>query len=314
MKKILYLSMIFVLVFTFTLGQNVEALVAMPRISIGTPSSGVVQVGGTISYTIKIYNATSVNLKPSDIRIAGVTANISVSGSGNSERTVTLSNIQGSVGSTGYICYVASGVATNERGGNYQVESSTPFTIIATPTPPQPQTPTQPQQPNNPTLPPQTNQTPNNNSGGNNNNNNNNNNTNNENPTPEEQNDTEAPKMIIDGFSSQSIGRGDEISFKVKYEDNKEMGEITLNENDLKLFGFTAEIEIKGDGNERTITLKNIQGDLGGHKYVLIAGNTAKDKAGNTVSEGGKTGMFKLITSDTKNNPDDWIENPNTGK
>lgn len=294
MKKVLYVLMALVLVTTFTLGNTVVAA-ALPRLGISTPSSGTVQVGGTISYNVMIFNnPTSVTLKASDIRIAGVNANISVSGSGNT-RTITLSNIQGSVGSVGYISYIAGGVAVNEMGGNVEMNvTSASFTVVATPAPaPAPQ-PTPTYEPT-PTLPPQTTPTP-------------------ETPTPAQEEDKEAPKMEVENFSSQSIQKGDSLSFKVKYSDNKEMGDITLNNNDIKLFGFTADIEITGDGSERTVTLKNIQGDLGGLKYVKIADNTAKDKAGNSVGEGKQTGMFKIVNNDTKNNPDDWIENPNTGR
>lgn len=294
MKKVLYVLMALVLVTTFTLGNTVVAA-ALPRLGISTPSSGTVQVGGTISYNVMIFNnPTSVTLKASDIRIAGVNANISVSGSGNT-RTITLSNIQGSVGSVGYISYIAGGVAVNEMGGNVEMNvTSASFTVVATPAPaPAPQ-PTPAYEPT-PTLPPQTTPTP-------------------ETPTPAQEEDKEAPKMEVENFSSQSIQKGDSLSFKVKYSDNKEMGDITLNNNDIKLFGFTADIEITGDGSERTVTLKNIQGDLGGLKYVKIADNTAKDKAGNSVGEGKQTGMFKIVNNDTKNNPDDWIENPNTGR
>lgn len=294
MKKVLYVLMAIVLVTTFTLGNTVVAA-ALPRLGISTPSSGTVQVGGTISYNVMIFNnPTSVTLKASDIRIAGVNANISVSGSGNT-RTITLSNIQGSVGSVGYISYIAGGVAVNEMGGNVEMNvTSASFTVVATPAPaPAPQ-PTPTYEPT-PTLPPQTTPTP-------------------ETPTPAQEEDKEAPKMEVENFSSQAIQKGDSLSFKVKYSDNKEMGDITLNNNDIKLFGFTADIEITGDGSERTVTLKNIQGDLGGLKYVKIADNTAKDKAGNSVGEGKQTGMFKIVNNDTKNNPDDWIENPNTGR
>ena len=290
MKKVLYVLMALVLLTTFTLGNTVVAA-ALPRLGISTPSSGTVQVGGTISYNVMIFNnPTSVTLKASDIRIAGVNANISVSGSGNT-RTITLSNIQGSVGSVGYISYIAGGVAVNEMGGNVEMNvTSASFTVVAAPAP----QPTPTYEPT-PTLPPQTTPTP-------------------ETPTPAQEEDKEAPKMEVENFSSQSIQKGDSLSFKVKYSDNKEMGDITLNNNDIKLFGFTADIEITGDGSERTVTLKNIQGDLGGLKYVKIADNTAKDKAGNSVGEGKQTGMFKIVNNDTKNNPDDWIENPNTGR
>ena len=220
MKKILYLVMVLVLVVTFTIENSVVAI-SIPRLGIGSPSSGTVQVGGTITYPVNIYNdATSVTLKASDIRIAGVTADISVTGSGNSYRTIVLSNIQGSVGSVGYISYVAGGVATNERGGNREMNiTSAQFTIVATPAPaPQPQ----PENNNTNVLPPQEN-------------NDGNNNTNTQEPTPEQVEDKEAPKMIIDGYTSESVGRGESISFKVKYTDNVEMGEITLNKTSFLL-------------------------------------------------------------------------------
>lgn len=301
MKKFLYVVMVFVLAISFTLSNTVVA-VSIPRLGVGTPSSGTVEVGGTIRYPISIYNdPTSVTLKASDVRIAGVTANISIEGSGNSSRTIVLSNIQGSVGSVGYISYIAGGVATNERGGNREMNiTSSSFTIVATvqpPPAPQPTPDPQPQQqPNIPTLPPQQN---------------------NENPEPEkpaEEEDKEEPKMEITGFSSQAIQIGQDISFQIKYTDNKEMGDITLNNNDITLYGFKADIEISGSGDTRTVNLKNVQGNLGGLKYVKVAANTAKDKAGNSVSKDGKTGMFKVVNNNTKNNPDDWIENPNTGR
>ncbi len=308
MKKFLYVIMVFVLAISFTLSNSVVA-VSIPRLGVGSPSSGTVEVGGTIRYPISIYNSpTSITLKASDVRIAGVTANISIEGSGNSSRTIVLSNIQGSVGSVGYISYIAGGVATNERGGNREMNiTSSTFTIVATVQPtPEPQPVPQPQQqPNIPTLPPQQN------------NNDNNNNNNNENPDqekPAEEEDKEEPKMEITGFSSQAIQIGQDISFQIKYTDNKEMGDITLNNNDIKLYGFKADIEISGSGNNRTVTLKNVQGNLGGLKYVKVAANTAKDKAGNSVSKDGKTGMFSVVNNDTKGNPDDWIENPNTGR
>ena len=288
--------MIFTIILTCTY-NNVLIAAMIPRVAITSPSSGTAEVGGSITYTIKIYNgATSVNLNPSDIRITGATANISVQGEGNSQRTVVLSNIQGSVGSVVYISYIAAGIATNAAGGSLEFAGeSTSFTIVATVnnTPaPQPQ----PQQPTNP-LPPVVQPTPE--------------------PEPEEpkeEPDAISPIMEIGQYNKESIKIGEEISFEIKYNDDKEMGEITLNSNDLTLYGFKADITISGEGNTRKVTLSNIQGHLGGLKYVKIASNTAKDKAGNVVSQGGNTATFKVIDNDTKNKPDDWIENPNTGK
>lgn len=299
MKRLLYIFMVFTIILTCTC-NNVLIAAVIPRVAITSPSSGTVEVGGSITYTIKIYNgATSVNLKPSDIRITGATANISVEGDGNSQRTVVLSNIQGSVGSVVYISYIAPGVATNAAGGSLEFNGeSTSFTIVATVN----NTPVQQPEQNNNVLPPA------------NENNNNNNVTTPEEPQEEEVKDEQAPTMEIGELSATSTEIGNEISFEIRYTDDKEMGEITLNSNDLTLYGFKADITITGEGDTRKVTLSNIQGHLGGLKYVKIASNTAKDKAGNIVSQDGNTPMFKVVDNDTKNKPDDWIENPNTGK
>lgn len=311
-KKALYLCMVLVMVLVCTCSNIVFAVI--PRFGIGSPSSGTVEVGGTITYPVSIYNgATSVTLKPSDVRlIGGVTANISISGSGNTERTIVLSNIQGSVGATGQICIVA-GAASNASGGSKETGYSTGFTIVASYTPAPTPTPT-PSTPSNnggnnnsssgntSTLPPSTE----------NNNGNINNNTETE---KTEEKDEVAPTMEIGEFSKSSCELGDEISFDIIYKDNKEVSSITLEKKDITLYGFKADIKITGEGNgKRTVTLSNISGNLGGLKYVTIAAGTAQDKAGNKVKESGKTTMFKVVNSDTKSKPDDWIENPNTGR
>lgn len=304
-KKILYICLTLVLIITCTCSNFVVAA-SIPRLAIGSPSSGTVEVGGTIRYPVTIYNnATSVTLSPGDIRVAGVSATISVEGSGNSQRTIVLSNIQGSVGSVGYISYVAGGVASNEKGGSREMNiTSTSFTIVATVN-------------NNPSPEPEYNY----NNGGNTNNNNylppNNSSdqpTTEEPTNEEEKKDETAPTMEIGELSDQVVQIGDEISFEISYKDETEMGDITLNKNDITLYGFTADIKISGDGNTKKVTLSNIQGNLGGLKWIEIKSKTAKDKAGNEVKEKGKTAIFKVIDNDTKNKPDDWIENPNTGK
>ena len=309
MKKIL--SSFIILALALTVLSNTVIAVVIPRVGVLGPSSGTVEVGGTIRYPVSIKNnATSVNLKPSDVQLNGCTANISIEGNGNTDRTVVLSNIRGSVGATCWI-KILGGVASNSAGVSLETGASTAFTIVATvnnnPTPSTPNNNnnnnSNPN--NNNTLPPNVN-----NNGGNNNNNN----SNPQPQEPEEETDKTNPTMQIGGFSKDSINLGDEIYFEVSYSDDKEMGDITLNENDITLYGFKADIKISGEGNTRRVTLSNVQGHLGGLKYVKIAGNTAKDKAGNSVKDGGKTGMFKVISKDTKNKPDDWVENPNTGR
>ena len=301
-KKILSICMILVMVLVCTC-SNVVIAVAKPRLGVTSPSSGTVEVGGSITYKVNIYNATNVTLKPSDIRIAGVSANISVSCSGVNERYITLSNIQGSVGATGYISYIAGGVATNEAGGNLEMSgnigwNSAGCTIVASYVPEPTPAPAPDNGGSNNYLPPSVD---------------NGDNGNNEEQKPEEKDET-APTMEISEFSKSSCELGDEISFEINYKDDKEMGSITLENKDITLYGFKADVKISGEGDKRKVTLSNISGNLGGLKYVSIVGGTAQDKAGNKVKDGGKTAMFKVVNSDTKNKPDDWIENPNTGK
>lgn len=313
-KKIIYFCMVLVMVFVCTCSNFVVAA-SIPRLAIGAPSSGTVEVGGIIRYNVNIYNnATSVTLNASHIRLCdGVYANISVEGSGNNQRTIVLSNIQADFDATGlkkgYISYIAGGVASNEKGGSKEMNiESSAFTIVAKPN-------------NTPAPSPQPGNDNNNNNWNNNNNylppNTNNTENNNDNPNnedPEEKKDETAPTMEIGELSEKVTQIGKEISFEISYKDETEMGEITLNNNDITLYGFKADINISGDGNSRKVTLSNIQGNLGGLKWIEIADKTAKDKAGNLVKEKGKTSTFKVVNSDTKNKSDDWIENPNTGK
>jgi len=302
-KKFLFLFVSLTLILAYTCSNVVYALVK-PRPAIGLVSSKYVEVGGTVSYPLKIYNsATSVNIQPSDVQITGATADITILGSGNSERTIVLSNIQGAVGSECYISHISEGIASNEKGSSVVMNlKSDSFYIVASSSP----APSTPENNNN------------NESNGGNYYYNQQTETNNEESTPEnpetEEKDETAPTMEIGNLSKTSCGLGEEISFDVSYKDDKEIGSITLENKDITLYGFKADISISGDGNKRTVTLSNISGNLGGLKYVHIASETASDKAGNKVKEDGKTGMFKVVDSSTKSRADDWIENPNTGK
>ncbi len=314
-KKLLYICMVLVMVITFTCSNFVIAA-AKPRVAVGGPSSGTCEVGGTIRYPVNIYNdPTSVNFTSGSVVVHNGSATISVEGSGTS-RTVVLSNVQGSIGASVYIT-INAGIASNDKGVSLATPQSSSFTIVATVNNDKPSNPgnnnNNGNNNGNTTLPPNNN---NNNSGGNNNSNGNNNNGNTQNnePPKEEKKDEVAPTIEIGKLSDDEIKLGEEISFEIQYKDETEMGEITLDKKDITCYGFSADIKISGEGNKRTVTLSNIQGHLGGLKYVKIAKGTAKDKAGNVVKDGGKTAMFKVIDNDTKNKPDDWVENPNTGR
>ncbi|MDO4282067.1 MAG: hypothetical protein Q4D02_00340 [Clostridia bacterium] len=312
MKKIAIL-ILFVLVFTTIPFSNfVVAASTTPTVSIYPPNSGVVKVGGTVSYRVVATNATSFSISESDVGLArGITANISIQNVNSKEKIVVLSNVQGNVGASGYIA-IKAGVARNGSTSSKVTPASPAFTVIEgdkvepTPTP----TPT-PSTPPSVTPTPSPSTTPNEN-----NNNNNNQNPSEENPKEEkpEEKDTEAPKISITKASPTSVKIDEEVVFTVEYTDNVGVESITLKEKDITLYGFTAKVQVSGDGNTRKVTLSNIKGDLGGLKYIKIAKDTAIDKAGNKVKDDTKSGYFKLVDDTTSSKPDDWIQNPNTGR
>lgn len=314
MKKILGIFMIMMVLITTPLINVVVATTAQPSVSIYPPSSGVVEVGGSVSYTVVARNATSFEMSASDIAFAkGISANISIQTVSSTEKVITLSNIQGNIGAAGYFA-IRAGVAKNGSLSSKASPASPSFTIIQAQVTPDP-TPT-------PTPDPTPEPTPtpdpddNNNSGGENV------------STPGEDNpsgeggeegnepvaDTEAPRLSISKVSSSSVYAGGEVSYTIDYTDNEEIESISLDREDIILYGFTADVTITADGNSRKVTLSNISGSLGGMKFIKILSGTAIDKAGNTIKEDTNSGYFKLIDDSTKNKPDDWIENPNTGK
>lgn len=131
MKKKIFCLILIICMFVSSIYSNLVFAIVLPRLGITSPSSGTVEIGGTIRYTVNIYNATEVTLNPSDIKISGVYADISVEGEGNNQRVIVLSNIQGDIGSIGYISYIAGGVAKNEAGESREMNiTSTSFTVI----------------------------------------------------------------------------------------------------------------------------------------------------------------------------------------
>lgn len=318
MKKIIS---ILIVVFLFTSLPIVNPVIAAnvaPTVAIYPPSSSAVRQGGSISYRVVAKNATSFNISRSDIGIArGISADISIQDVNANEKIIVLNNIQGEVGADGYIA-IRAGVAKNGSVGSATTPASAAFTLLQKEQPQQPQQPQKPQEPQQPVQPQQPvtppTQEPSNN--GNTtpeetNNKENNNQKPSENP---EKKDTESPTLNITKASPSSIYIDGEVSYTLEYSDNIGIESITLSEKDITLYGFTANIKISGSGNTRTVTLSKIQGDLGGVKYIKIVAATASDKAGNKIKNATRSDYFKIVNDKTKNKPDDWIENPNTGR
>ena len=109
--------------------------ITIPTVNIKKPSPTTVQVGGTVTYTVYFDDETAVkavNFSASNVTLNGFSATKKVSGSGNEQRTVTLSNIQGAADSDNYIT-VSAGVVTDTSGNKSKAVNSAKFTIQAKP-------------------------------------------------------------------------------------------------------------------------------------------------------------------------------------
>ena len=114
--------------------------------------------------------------------------------------------------------------------------------------------------------------------------------------------DTTAPVLAITGPNPNSIKVGQTVTFTAKYTDNVGIASIMLGTGSIVLNGFTANKSITVSGNDRIITLTNIQGSIGGSKTISITGGTAMDAAGN-LSNAATSSAFTItetvVTTDT---------------
>ena len=137
--------------------------------------------------------------------------------------------------------------------------------------------------------------------------------------------DSVPPVLTITGPNPNTIYAGQTVTYIANYTDDVGIANIMLGNGSIILNGFTANVRISGVNNSRTITLTNIQGAIGGSKYISITGGTAIDAAGN-LANAATSLPFSIIQNTTPpvtpetpqtppaNRPADWIPNPNTGK
>ena len=105
--------------------------ITIPTVNISKPNPSTVDVGGTVKYTVYFDDETgvkAVNFNSSYVDIHGFNAKVSVSGSGNEQRIVTLSNIQGAADSDNYIT-VKAGAVVDTSNNNSKAVNSSKFTI-----------------------------------------------------------------------------------------------------------------------------------------------------------------------------------------
>lgn len=127
MKKCIKKIISLILLITITMSSMpTYAIMAAVRPSVGvsSPSKTSVNAGGTLTYEIIYSDADDINLSASYVVLNGFTANVSVSGSGNT-RIVTLSNIQGSAGKKSIS--IRANSATNNVGAALATPNSVSF-------------------------------------------------------------------------------------------------------------------------------------------------------------------------------------------
>ena len=111
----------------------------VPTVTISKPSPESVYIGGTVAYNVYFDDETgikAVNFNKDYVKLNGFTATVSVSGTGNERRTVTLTNVQGSADSDNYIT-VKAGAVTDTSGNTSKAVDSARFTMnIKDTTPP----------------------------------------------------------------------------------------------------------------------------------------------------------------------------------
>ncbi len=116
---------------TFTIISKTQSDTTAPVATITGPNPSSIYAGGTVTYTVNYTDdigIAKINLTSNSIKLVGFSANISVSGSGNT-RTITLSNVQGSVSSNNYI-QIAGGTAIDAAGNLCNSVTSNKFSII----------------------------------------------------------------------------------------------------------------------------------------------------------------------------------------
>ncbi len=147
--------------------------------------------------------------------------------------------------------------------------------------------------------------------------------------------DTTAPNISISAANPNEIYNGQTVKFIVDYTDNVGISKIDLTASKITLNGFTADIYVSGTGNQRLITLYNVQGTVGSNKTITISGGTAVDASGNIAPSASSQSFTIKATEENNNNnngnnnnnnnnnnngnnsnnnkPSDWVKNPNTG-
>lgn len=107
--------------------------------------------------------------------------------------------------------------------------------------------------------------------------------------------DISKPALTISAPSKESITAGEAVSYTITTADNVQVTYFGIHKDDIKMVGFTADIEIvEKDDFVRQIIFSNIQPTSTGIKYFVVAEGVAKDALGNGSSSKNSP-AFKVV-------------------
>ncbi len=119
----------------FTIATKPVVDSTVPTVNISKPNPTSVYIGDKVTYTVYFDDETAikaVNFNSNYVQLNGFTATISVTGSGNEQRTVTLSNVQGAADTDNYIT-VKAGAVTDTAGNTSKAVNAAKFTMTKKP-------------------------------------------------------------------------------------------------------------------------------------------------------------------------------------
>ncbi len=111
--------------------------------------------------------------------------------------------------------------------------------------------------------------------------------------------DTTAPSIAISAPKPGTIELGETVKYTVVFSDETAMGKVHFDKSYVTLIGFTANIIVTGDGNTRTVTLTNVQGDIDKDNRIAIKAGAAEDAAGNKTKAVESTN-FEIVKTEVK--------------
>ena len=121
------------------------------------------------------------------------------------------------------------------------------------------------------------------------------------------------PSVSISEPSAKTVYAGGTISYVISFADNREVTKVNISEAYLIFNGFTANVKVTGTGNTRTVTLSNIQGEVGKNYNIVVLKGAVEDAAGNQSIQTPHSISFQIVKKATTATSTKLDNEPNTG-